>query len=103
MPARCNAQEPRFRLKPPIVALFLLASGGSCAVVPGGQATSTEGKIRVQAIQQTAWGEVDGKPVTLFTLTNERGLFVKIATYGGIITELHVPDATGKLAVVVLG
>jgi len=41
--------------------------------------------------------------VTLFTLTNKNGLLMKVATYGGIITELHVPDRSGKLADIVLG
>jgi aldose 1-epimerase len=49
------------------------------------------------------WGEVDGKPVTLFTLTNNNGLVMKVANYGGVITELDVPDRTGKLADIVLG
>src|SRR5439155_6021936 len=31
------------------------------------------------------------------------GMIVKIMTYGGIITELHVPDKDGKMADVVLG
>jgi aldose 1-epimerase len=57
----------------------------------------------LESIRQTVWGEVDGKPVTLFTLTNKNGLLVKVATYGGIITELHVPDRSGKLADIVLG
>lgn len=103
MPARRNAQEPRLRLKVSLVALSVLASGGSCAAVPGRGATSTEGEVHLQAIQQRPWGEVDGKPVTLFTLTNKHGSFVKIATYGGIIVELHVPDRAGKLGDIVLG
>ena len=49
------------------------------------------------------YGQVDGKPVTLYTLTNANGAVVKIITYGGIVTELHVPDKDGKMADVVLG
>lgn len=45
----------------------------------------------------------DGKPVELYTLTNSKGAFCKIMTYGGIITELQVPDKNGKLGDVVLG
>lgn len=71
--------------------------------MPGSQVPSTEGKVRLQSIEQRVWGEVDGKPVTLFTLTNKNGLVVKVATYGGIITELQVPDRAGKLADIVLG
>jgi aldose 1-epimerase len=57
----------------------------------------------LKSIQQRAWGKVDGQPVTLFTLTNKNGLLVKVATYGGTITELHVPDRAGTLADIVLG
>jgi aldose 1-epimerase len=41
--------------------------------------------------------------VELYTLTNLNGLMLKVATYGAIVTELHVPDRHGKLADVVLG
>src|SRR6188768_89030 len=102
MPAHCNAREQRLRLKVSMLVLSVLASTESCAVVPS-HTPSTEGKIGLQSIEQTAWGEVDGKPVTLFTLTNKNGLRAKVASYGGIITELHVPDREGKLADIVLG
>jgi aldose 1-epimerase len=49
------------------------------------------------------FGTVDGKPVTLYTLTNARGMVVKITNYGGIVTEIHVPDKAGKMADVALG
>lgn len=45
----------------------------------------------------------DGTSVEQYTLTNGKGAFCKIITYGGIVTELHVPDENGKLGDVVLG
>lgn len=45
----------------------------------------------------------DGQTVQEFTLKNANGMVVKIITYGGIITELHVPDKNGKFDDVVLG
>jgi aldose 1-epimerase len=45
----------------------------------------------------------DGQTVQEFTLKNANGMVVKIITYGGIISELHVPDKNGKLDDVVLG
>ena len=45
----------------------------------------------------------DGTPVDLYTLTNSNGLVARITNYGTIITELHVPDRSGKMADVVLG
>jgi aldose 1-epimerase len=45
----------------------------------------------------------DGRQVEIYTLRNARGLEAKITNYGGIITELKVPDRTGKLDDIVLG
>jgi aldose 1-epimerase len=55
-------------------------------------------------ITQAPFGQLpDGAAVTQFTLTNARGMVVKIIDFGGIITEIHAPDRHGKLADVVLG
>ncbi len=55
------------------------------------------------AITEAPFGETDGKAVKLFTLTNANGLVAKITNYGGIVTELHVPDKSGKSADIVHG
>lgn len=55
------------------------------------------------AIAVQAWGGVDKQGVDLFTLTNARGMEVKITNYGGIITSIRVPDRSGKLDNVTLG
>src|SRR5262245_38836838 len=55
------------------------------------------------AIAVQAWGGVDKQGVDLFTLTNARGMEVKITNYGGIITSIRVPDRTGKMDNVTLG
>jgi aldose 1-epimerase len=44
-----------------------------------------------------------GETVEEFSLTNSRGLTLKLITYGATITELHVPDRRGVTADVVLG
>ena len=44
-----------------------------------------------------------GERIDEFTLTNFHGLLLKVITYGGIITQLHVPDKNGRSADVVLG
>ena len=55
-------------------------------------------------VQRSSFGKLpDGTAVDLYTLTNANGLALKVATYGTIITELHVPDRAGELADVVLG
>ena len=45
----------------------------------------------------------NGQKVDRFTLSNNRGLTLKALSYGGIITELHVPDRNNRTADVVLG
>jgi aldose 1-epimerase len=44
-----------------------------------------------------------GDPVTLYTLSNGRGMTVRIMTYGGIIQSIDVPDKSGVIGDVVLG
>jgi aldose 1-epimerase len=55
-------------------------------------------------ISQAFFGHTQqGGSATLFTLTNDKGLIVKITNFGGIITEIHTPDRRGVFADVTLG
>lgn len=54
-------------------------------------------------ISQAPFGSADGKPVEIYTLTNNKGMEARIMTYGGTVVSLRVPDKTGKLDDVVLG
>jgi aldose 1-epimerase len=54
-------------------------------------------------VEQSAFGEAHGKPVTLYTLTNASGMKAKVMTYGATLVELWVPDRAGHLGDVVLG
>jgi aldose 1-epimerase len=45
----------------------------------------------------------DGKPVTVFTMTNANGMRVRAMTYGAIIVSIEVPDRSGALGDVTLG
>lgn len=45
----------------------------------------------------------DGTSVDLYTLENSNGMKATITNYGGIVTQLHVPDKDGNLGDVVLG
>jgi len=56
-----------------------------------------------QGISKELWGEVDGKQVWLYTITNNSGASIQLTNYGGIITSIKVPDRDGKLDDVVLG
>lgn len=44
-----------------------------------------------------------GAQVSRFTLTNAKGMVVRILDFGGIIQEIHVPDREGRMADVALG
>ena len=44
-----------------------------------------------------------GQHVDRYTLQNDKGMTVRLITYGAIVTELHVPDRNGKNEDVVLG
>ncbi|NLW84301.1 MAG: galactose mutarotase [Phycisphaerae bacterium] len=55
-------------------------------------------------ISQSPFGTTpDGQQVSLYTLTNANGAVAKITTYGGIVTELWMPDRSGVLGDIVLG
>jgi aldose 1-epimerase len=54
-------------------------------------------------VKKQSFGEHDGRPVNLYTLTNSHGLEFRAMNYGGIIVSLRVPDRKGQLADIVLG
>jgi len=61
-------------------------------------------EAKKMSIKKQFFGKTpDGQKVELYTLTNTNGLKMKVTTYGGIITELWVPDRSGKPTDVVLG
>lgn len=49
------------------------------------------------------FGNTDGQDVSLYTLTNARGLEVSIANYGGAVVSIKTPDRRGEFADVALG
>jgi aldose 1-epimerase len=74
-----------------LIALISAGAAGAQAVAKTGVAKASYGKLD------------DGTEVELYTLTNVNGVAAKVITYGGIITELWVPDKEFKFADVVLG
>lgn len=66
-------------------------------------ATTLTAQAGKGSINQKPFGEKDGTPVTLYSLTNSNGLQADITNYGGIVVRLLTPDRTGKMADVVLG
>lgn len=62
----------------------------------------TTGPALAAAPQVEAYGTLkDGRAVQRFTLTNAHGMVVRILSYGGVITEISVPDRAGTLTNVV--
>ncbi len=59
--------------------------------------------VRAEVNKDTFGTTREGASVERYTLKNKHGLVAKIITFGGIITELHVPDRAGKLADIALG
>jgi aldose 1-epimerase len=60
---------------------------------------------RVEAqVERASFGTTaDGRSVDSYTMTNAQGAQARVITYGGILTQLLVPDRDGKLGDVVLG
>jgi aldose 1-epimerase len=77
-----------------LAALF----GGVLAISVGSSALAAP-QVTVSDYGTTA----EGRAVHLYTLSNARGMSVKVLDYGGTITEINAPDRRGKLANVVLG
>jgi aldose 1-epimerase len=81
--------------------VLVLALAGGCRSGSGGG--GAKGKASGQIVRSDFGQTRDGKPVDLYTLTNRNGLVAKVTNYGGILTELHVPDRDGQNGNVVLG
>jgi aldose 1-epimerase len=86
------------------IAAFLLFLGLSATLSVAAGLGAKGGERMEPSIEKSDFGKTpDGTAVDLYTLTNRKGLTAKIITYGGIVTELHVPDRNGKFGDVVLG
>jgi aldose 1-epimerase len=83
-----------------VVATLVLALAGGCR---SGNGADAGGKASGRIVRSDFGRTKDGKSVDLYTLTNKNGLVAKITNYGGIVTELHVPDRNGTNGNVVLG
>jgi aldose 1-epimerase len=84
------------RILPGIATAAVLFNQIACATMPA----SGNG---APSITRAPFGTVDGRPVELFTLTNSRGIEIRLTNYGGIITALRTPDRTGRFDDIVLG
>ena len=107
--ASCGGQQgsptaPSAGAQPPGAAQASSTSPAPAASTAAAAPTATAGAEAPKGpIAKTTFGTVDGKEVSLYTLTNSKGLVMKVTNYGTIITELHVPDRNGKLGDIVGG
>lgn len=73
-----------------LLLLFLLAAG-------------CNNKGNKSSVVKERFGQVDGKEIDIYTLTNENDARVKVINYGAIVVSLKVPDRDGNFADVVTG
>jgi aldose 1-epimerase len=78
----------------PFAAVLPLLLTAACAGT-----TLPRGTVTVESFGTTS----EGKAVNVYTLTNDRGVEMRVIDYGGIILSLRVPDREGRLADIVLG
>jgi len=91
-----------------LAAMVAIAVGGSLAATQA-QAASTRPAKPALSLSRQFFGFAFDKyaghnlPVFRYTLRNNRGMSVQIITYGGIVQDINVPNAFGRVADVVLG
>ena len=77
-----------------------MACGGSVAL----HAATKVKNPRRATVETSEYGKLaDGTPVQLFTLTNSKGAVAKITNFGATLTEVWMPDRTGRKRDIVLG
>src|SRR3546814_4687463 len=54
-------------------------------------------------IAKEAFGELEGRSVDAYTVTNGNGLSARFITFGARLVSMHVPDRERRLADIVLG
>src|SRR5262249_36058839 len=71
---------------------------------PTSTTSATKEAGLTRKVTSEAWGKTkEGEPVSLYTLTNAKGAEARIATYGGIVVSLKVPDRSGNVGDIVAG
>ncbi len=88
-----------------LLVLVTVLIGGTAMRGRGDQTATTRPTAgKGSGVTSAPFGKTqDGKPVTVFTLTNANGMRVRAMTYGAIILSIEVPDRSGKIADVALG
>ena len=73
-------------------------------LLPGRLSAEAGDSGKIERVKKNPFGKLpDGTEIQQFTLRNTQGAIAKVITYGATLTELWVPDKSGKNADVVLG
>ncbi len=80
-----------------LITIVLLGCGSESQRPPPDPANTAGVHVERYGVTQ------DGHAVEEFTLTNRRGAVARLISYGGVLTELWVPDRDGRMDDVVLG
>jgi hypothetical protein len=76
----------------------LAIAAALAAAISGGTATAAA------TLDRAPYGTTQGgQAVDIFTMNNDHGLRVRFLSFGGVITEIDVPDRAGRLYDIVLG
>jgi aldose 1-epimerase len=79
----------------PFLAMMLL---------PGRSPAEPNDSGKIERVKKSPFGKLpEGTEIQQFTLRSSQGAIAKVITYGATLTELWVPDKSGKNADVVLG
>ena len=84
-------------------AALAVAVAGTLGVTAASASPQGGGGCSSPTVSKQSFGSVGGQSVFRFTLTNCRGMQVKILSYGAITQSITVPSRHGKEADVVLG
>jgi aldose 1-epimerase len=107
--SRFRAERP---LRPRVAICALLASAAFLALPSTVLANNRHhqkqggrhgGPAHIAGVTKQPFGTAGGQPVDLYTLTNGRGLEVKIITYGAIVQSIKAPDRKGNVQNITLG
>ena len=89
---------PNYRI---YLCVVLTAVWFNCGEAVGQPSRKSQASLDVG---QKSFGQMpDGRKVTLYELTNAKGLRARVIDYGAILVSLEVPDRNDKLADVTLG
>jgi aldose 1-epimerase len=83
--------------------LMLITGIASCGGDNKQPTTENTETMTKPGVTSKDWGEVDGKKVQLYTLTNKNGVTVTITNYGGTVTSWVTPDKHGNKSSIVVG